>query len=133
MRLCGSVETGRRWGNQPFAPLILEGASDYLVDGFLNDNSVASGQRDVGVRQTLDVLDQLGVEHQSIAVESGELDHGVQGSGFGVQLRRGTTNDEVRMTNEIAVPNDECNGGGRFVIRSIVGDSIARRIAAGRL
>ena len=72
---------GTTWGDQ----LVLETAEEAAVvddfandvgGGFFDDEALAGGQGDHGVRGGFDELDKLGVEHESLAVEAGEGDHG---------------------------------------------------------
>jgi len=75
---------GRR-RQEPLAALIVDGAGDDLVHGFMHHQPVTIGQRDVRIGQTLHVPNQFGIEDEWLAVESGKFDQAgfrVRGSGM---------------------------------------------------
>jgi hypothetical protein len=74
---CKHNSTPVRWHgwHEPLASLVLDRALDHFVHGLLHDDSVARGQRHVRVGQILHIPNELGIENESFAIESRELDH----------------------------------------------------------
>ena len=55
--------------------LVQYGAPHDFVHGLSHDHALAGGERDERVRSGFDIANQLGIEHERLAAESGQFDN----------------------------------------------------------
>ena len=57
------------------SPAEIHDPLDYFLGGLADAQDLPGGQRDHRIRRHVDVLDQVGVQHQRRAVQPGQMDH----------------------------------------------------------
>ena len=55
--------------------LVNHGPPHDLIQRFGHDHAITAHKRDMRVGSRLDVLDQVGVEHEGFATQTGQLNH----------------------------------------------------------